>query len=141
MATGKERLGIIGVGAMGSALLTGILRQGLFAPDRVIISDLDGNRSAQAAEGAKVRAASSNLEVADNADVLLLAVKPQVVGPVLEEIGQRLSCQQLLLSIAAGVELAFIESRISACVPVIRAMPNTLCLGPRGHRFKSGQAR
>ncbi|MGI6036027.1 MAG: pyrroline-5-carboxylate reductase [Limnochordia bacterium] len=132
MATGKERLGIIGVGAMGSALLTGVLRQGLFAPDQVIINDLDANRSAQVAKGAKVRAASSNLDVVENADVLLLAVKPKDVGSVLGEIGQRLSARQLLLSIAAGINLAFIEGRVSSGVPVIRVMPNTPCLVGRG---------
>lgn len=132
MATGKERLGIIGVGAMGSALLTGVLRQGLFAPDQVIINDLDANRSAQVAKGAKVRAASSNLDVVDNADVLLLAVKPKDVGSVLGEIDQRLSARQLLLSIAAGIDLAFIEGRVSSGVPVIRVMPNTPCLVGRG---------
>jgi pyrroline-5-carboxylate reductase len=117
---------------MGSALLTGILREGLFAPEQVMINDLDGNRLAQVAEKARVRAAASNIDVVESADVILLAVKPNVMGLVLEEIGGRLGARQLLLSIAAGIDLTFIESRLSADVPVIRAMPNTPCLVGKG---------
>ena len=71
---------------------------------------------------------ASNIDVVESADVILLAVKPNVMGLVLGGDWGRLGARQLLLSIAAGIDLTFIESRLSADVPVIRAMPNTPCL-------------
>jgi pyrroline-5-carboxylate reductase len=74
----------------------------------------------------------SNARAAEAADVILLTVKPRTVPAVLEEIRGVVSPERLLVSVAAAVSTRFIEERLGADVPVVRAMPNTPCLLKRG---------
>ena len=71
-------------------------------------------------------------ESASPADVVLLAVKPQTVPLVLEELGDMLRTDQLLISVAASVSTAFLDKRVPGAVPIVRAMPNTPCLVRQG---------
>jgi pyrroline-5-carboxylate reductase len=79
-----------------------------------------------------VRFTASNLEVAAVADVLVLAVKPQIMGRVLAEIGGALKRDALVISIAAGVPIAAIEAKLHRTARVIRSMPNTPALVDTG---------
>ena len=124
-----RKIGLIGCGQMGEALLRGILASGLSPPAQLAGSDKDSARLARLAAELGFIPASDNLSLAEQAEVVILAVKPDVVGPVMEEIGAALLPDQLLVSIAAGVPLKAIASRLrDSRVPVIRAMPNTPCL-------------
>jgi pyrroline-5-carboxylate reductase len=114
------RLGIIGVGNMGFALLKGLLQARVASAAEIVASDLDELKLARASElGARV--AKSNKELAEWADVIILAVKPKAVEQALSELPLE---GKLLISLAAGVTLSSLERWSNA--RVIRLMPN-LC--------------
>ena len=120
-----EKMGLIGAGNMGSALVAGMIRAGVIRPDGLLVTDVDGERLAKLAQTWKVRTSPHNRDAVQNRGIVLLAVKPQIVGPVLDEIAEAAEGSPLFLSIAAGVKTAFIEERLGGEVPVVRAMPNT----------------
>lgn len=114
---------LIGVGVMGDAVLTSVVR--VAGADRVRITDgrPEHGRARAAAHG--VRWVDSNAEAATGADAVIIAVKPKDVPGVLADIGPALGADTLLVSIAAGIPTGFISSRLQEPVPVVRVMPNT----------------
>jgi pyrroline-5-carboxylate reductase len=125
------KLGFIGCGKMASALLKGVLHSGLCAPGQVSASDCAPGAAEKLAAQTGIRAAASNSEVAAEADILLLCVKPQDAPGVLAELRGRL-VGKLVVSIAAGVGLSVLETAAGAGVRVVRVMPNTPALVQRG---------
>ena len=126
------RVGFIGAGAMASALAGGLIAAGV-GRERIAAADPDaGCRTAfSEATGAEAREDNAGL-VADH-DIVVLAVKPGVVGPVLDGLaGAPDLARPLWISIAAGVGIADIESRLPAGSRVVRAMPNTPALAGCG---------
>ncbi|MGE5280142.1 MAG: pyrroline-5-carboxylate reductase [Deltaproteobacteria bacterium] len=119
MSDGRMTLGIVGCGNMGAALAIFIPRH-LPLCD-VIVHDVDRARQEGLARNSGVRGASSLQELIKDAGVVLLAVKPQDIDPVLAQLRGR--TDRLLISIAAGVTLAYLEGSLAGA-PVIRAMPN-----------------
>ncbi len=128
MAQGQEeqlkvaRLGFIGAGAMGGALLRGLLAAGRVKPEELVFCDPDPKRQ-QEMEKLGIEAALDNAEVM-HSQVVVLAVKPQILKNVLEEIQAFARPWHLVISIAAGVPLAVLEEALPDG-RVIRAMPNT----------------
>jgi pyrroline-5-carboxylate reductase len=119
-------IAILGTGKMGEALLSGLLKAGRPAEEVVAVV----RRPARADElramyGIQVLSAA---EAAEKADTLVLSVKPQDMGRMLDEIGELVAPSQLVISIAAGITTAFIERRFTAEVPVVRVMSNTPAL-------------
>ena len=127
----STKLGIIGCGKMGSALLEGAIRAGAVAPEGVSAFD----KFAQAAESLAGRCgsklASSNAEVVAASDAILLCVKPQDMLTMLEELGE-VSRGKLFISIAAGMTISAIEGALDPGARVIRVMPNTPALIGQG---------
>lgn len=119
------KLGIIGAGNMAEALLSGVLKAKLMTPDQIKISDIREERLAQLAARYKVKTAKSNQDVARDAETILLAVKPQQIKELLDEICRTVEPHQLVISIAAGIPLRVLEGKFTRPVPVIRVMPNT----------------
>lgn len=146
-----RRIGVIGVGNMGTALLRGILASDWGRKPNLLASHPKKQKAAALARELGIRVIGQNLEVARHADVLILAVKPQILGPVLTEIRPALRKGQLLISIAAGFPTHQIESILGAAMPVIRAMPNVaavvrlsatvLCLGRHAKSAHAAEAR
>lgn len=122
-------LAVVGVGAMGEALLAGWLKAG-WKPSEILIVDAHQGRMDEMAERYGVRAATV-AEVAGSADVVVIAVKPQHVAGALQELAG-LRAGSLVISIAAGVTLAALESGVPDGVAVIRVMPNTPALVGKG---------
>ena len=128
-----RKIGIIGAGAMGGALCRGLINSRIVTPNRVLVADPHTANVQELARSLGIIAAESNLEAAADSDIVLLAVKPYNVEPVLREIGETLARQNgspLLICIAAGVGTAKIEAVLQSLpgapeVPVVRAMPNT----------------
>ena len=121
-------IGFLGAGKMATALARGFIQTKLTGVDQIIASDpVEAARSAFTRE-AGAKATSSNIEVVRFAGVLLLAVKPDQVAGVLEEIRGEFSRKHLLFSIAAGVTLARLEGGLGEGARVIRVMPNTPAL-------------
>jgi len=119
------KLGFIGAGSMGGALIRGLVQGGWVARENLIFYDPDPNRLAEM-ENLGVEPALDNPEVM-HAQVVVLAVKPQVVGAALGEIKEFARSWHLIISIAAGVPLASLEAAFPES-RVIRAMPNTPAL-------------
>lgn len=124
----SPQLTFIGAGNMASALIGGLVKQG-FAADRIIASDpmpamLDKLRSV-----APVRITSDNIAAVESADVVVLAVKPQVMKQVLQPLAGTLQQRKpLIISIAAGIEIASIARWLGGDLPIVRCMPNTPAL-------------
>ncbi|NUN13451.1 MAG: pyrroline-5-carboxylate reductase [Myxococcales bacterium] len=127
-----QRLGIIGAGNMGEALLRGVLHGGLMGADRILVSAKTPERLADLNQRLKVRTTQSNLTVAEFADIVILGIKPQTMNDILTEIRPVLTQNHLLVSIAAGITTQHIEQMCGVDVPVIRVMPNTPALVGEG---------
>ncbi len=120
-----NNLAVVGTVNLGGILLRAYLKQGLFSPKRVNITVRHEEKAAALAKELGVTASTDNRKAAHEADIVLLAVKPQVVGDVLKEIAPELGKDTLIISVAASVPTSYIEQRAGAKVPVVRAMPNT----------------
>jgi pyrroline-5-carboxylate reductase len=115
----------MGTGKLGGILLRAYLKQSLFDAARVTATVKHAEKAAALAKELSVAVTIENRKAAHGADIVLLGVKPQVVGEVLKEIAPELSEKTLVISVAASVPTSYIEQHIGAKVPVIRAMPNT----------------
>lgn len=135
------KLGFLGAGKMASALAKGFIQAGLASGDSTIASDPYETARVGIAKEAGIQATTSNLEVLKAAQVVILAVKPDQVNDVLAEIRPHFTEKHLLVSIAAGVTLARMESALPAGAKVVRVMPNTPALvGASASGYALGKA-
>jgi pyrroline-5-carboxylate reductase len=116
-------IAVLGTGKMGEALASGMLRAGT-SPSSVIAAVRREERAAQLRDtyGIEVLGAAA---AAQRAKTLIIAVKPQDMGTLLDEIAPHVSADKLLISVAAGITTGFIERRLGGDVPVVRVMSNT----------------
>lgn len=121
-------LGLIGAGNMGQALLRGMLAGSGVRADQVRVADQDSAAAQQCARELGVQVAESNSELASWAEVLLLAVKPQSLGAVLEQCRSTLHPGARVVSVAAGVRIETLERALPSGTRVVRAMPNVAAL-------------
>jgi pyrroline-5-carboxylate reductase len=119
-----KRLGFLGAGNMSGALIKGLLHAGL-QPERILASDVKPERLEQLHAIHHIRTTSDNHALVRQSDVVVLAVKPQVIDRVLTEISADVSGDQLVVSVAAGVPVEGLESRLPPKSRIVRAMPNT----------------
>ncbi|MCP4977980.1 MAG: pyrroline-5-carboxylate reductase [Maribacter sp.] len=124
----KERIGFIGGGKMGEALIKGVLRAKLSSSDKIIVSDVDKKRCQILEKETGIQTTQENDKVISDADIIILAIKPNVMGKILEELESNITSKHLVVSIAAGIPLNFIESFLNEGCRAIRVMPNTPCL-------------
>src|SRR4051794_9068408 len=116
-----QRIAIIGGGRIGEALLSGLLSAGW---SDIVVTGRRSERVGELAERYGVEATTSNGDAVRGAGVVVIAVKPQDIDALLDEIGPLLSPEQTILSVAAAIPTARIEAKIADGVPVVRAMPN-----------------
>jgi pyrroline-5-carboxylate reductase len=148
-----KKLGFIGGGNMAEALARGLLGQGVFAPDDLLVADVDAARRRKLARALKVETTGDNRAVRDNSRAILLAVKPQQIDAVMDElaadaepasapakpVGRQSSSKssnnsgndRLYISIAAGITLARLTAGLKAA-RVIRVMPNAPAMVGQG---------
>src|SRR5579863_5822663 len=124
--TGK-RVAFLGAGKMGGILLQALLKHGLLSPKLTRATVAHEERAKALASKWGVEVGTSNAEAVKAADIILIAVKPQVVQEVVKEISAHVTPKQLIISVAASVPTSLIEKGLAAKVPVVRAMPNTPC--------------
>lgn len=128
MLCGMARIAIIGGGAIGEALVAGLLRAGRQVKDLVVAERMP-ERAQYLADTYSVRVASAT-EAVDNATFVVVAVKPVDVESVMGELARAAaaaeqdSAEQVYVTIAAGITITYFESKLPAGTPVIRAMPN-----------------
>ena len=121
----EKRLAVLGTGKLGGILLRAYLKQGLFAAKRVTATVKHSEKAAALAKELRIEVTTENRKAVKGADVVLLCVKPQVVGDVLREITADLNDKMLVISVAASVPTSYIEQHVGGKIPVVRAMPNT----------------
>lgn len=126
--TARPFVGFVGAGNMARALAGGLISNG-WDKDRLALADPDANQR-QAVEAALgVRVYANNLEVAAQADILVLAVKPQVLGTAAKVLAPTVHRRRpLVISVAAGVRIADLERWLGETLPIVRVMPNTPAL-------------
>jgi pyrroline-5-carboxylate reductase len=121
---GSSRIAVVGAGVMAESMITGLLRRGLVPPDQVVCSHPRPNRGRELTERYGVTVVAGNAEAARSADIVLLAVKPQMLPRVLRDLGGAVRPDALVISIVAGASTAAIGSALSHRA-IVRAMPNT----------------
>ncbi len=124
----KEKIGVIGAGKIGSAIARGVIRAGLANMEDVMASDVSDALRQSIAQELGIKVTPDNSELCDFADIVILAVKPQIVDPVAKEIAKKIGKAKLVVSVAAGVPLARIESQLAHGARVVRVMPNIPCV-------------
>jgi len=128
----KRRIGMLGAGNMAGALIRGLLASGTVKTDQIRASDVRAERLEELAKTYGIVTHADNSELARWANVVVVAVKPQVVDRALEQVTDALVTDTLVVSIAAGVPLKAIEARLPSGVRAVRAMPNTAAIALAG---------
>jgi len=125
-------IGIIGCGNMGRGILEGVLNNGLAEADKVFIYDKNLSKTHEIGEELGVCVSETGLELMKEAEVVILAVKPNIYKPVLEEIKGAVRENQIIVTIAAGITLDFVEGILGQDKHIVRTMPNTPALVGEG---------
>ncbi len=124
-------LAVIGGGKMGEAITGGLLGSGMLEPGSIVVAEPVRERRETLSAVHGVRCVAHAAEATQGADIVLLAVKPQVIDEVVAEIADVVN-SALVISIAAGISCARIESHLPPSTPVVRVMPNTPALVREG---------
>ena len=124
------KFGFIGMGNMGYAMLKGLLS--VYTPSDIIFTCPDLEKCKRISQETGVRYAESNAECANNAQYVVLAVKPQVYNVVLKNINNVIREDSVVISIAPGISIDNIKSQLGINARVVRAMPNTPALVGEG---------
>ncbi len=121
----NEKIGFIGIGNMGEALLRGILDSGLFSSDSISASDINKEKLDFLSKELGIIAIENNCELVKKSEIILIALKPDIISKVLSEISSELQQPRWCISIAAGINTSMIEEKLSDGIAVVRVMPNT----------------
>ncbi len=127
----KYNIGFIGSGKMAGAIIKGLLKTGFVAPKNVLATQAETDGIIEKEQALGVKILLDNKALVEKSDVIFVAVKPNQVEEVLNEISDLISSEKLVVSIAAGVKIDKIESKLSLA-RVIRVMPNTPALVGEG---------
>jgi len=122
-----KRLAVLGAGKIGGILLRAFLEQKLVQPKRVRATVRHAEKARALAKELGIEANGDNRAAVRDADIILLAVKPQAVREICEEIKPEIKKGKLIVSVVASVSTQLIEKYLGMDLPVIRAMPNTPC--------------
>jgi pyrroline-5-carboxylate reductase len=128
----KQKIGFVGGGNMGEALIKGILTSGLTSRQSVFVSDIRSERLKTLQKSYGIKTCKDNLTTAAQADIIIVCVKPQNMEVVLAGLAPAISGRHLLISVVAGIPTDFISRHFKSNVPVIRVMPNTPALIQEG---------
>ena len=123
-----KTIGFIGCGNMGSAIVGGILQADIADKEHVIASVHSNSSRDRIEQELGIKATLSNAEVAKAADILFLAVKPNMFAQVIPEIKDVVSAETIIVSIAAGQTIEGIEEAFGGDIKLVRSMPNTPAL-------------
>jgi pyrroline-5-carboxylate reductase len=128
MSIDGTKVGFLGAGNMGEAMIKGLLQARLVDAKAVCAADVRADQLEQLVRKYDIRTVASNAALVAESDVVILAVKPQIMGAVLREIAGTVDARKLLISIAAGVHTRTLRAHLGKPVRLIRVMPNTPAL-------------
>jgi pyrroline-5-carboxylate reductase len=120
----NKKICILGTGNMGQALVSGLVGSGSSEPKNIICTDVREAKLKAIEKQYGVRTTTSNLEAVSWAEIVIYAVKPQIMAAVINETAAKLDMSKLVISIAAGVPVAALESCLNKELRLIRVMPN-----------------
>jgi len=123
----QPKVAVIGAGKMGEAIIGGLLKSKAYSPLEIQAVEVVESRRQYISETYDVKCFHDVKRVVDFGDIVLLAVKPSIVGKVLEQIGPLMKGRKVLVSIAAGVTLEFMKKFMPTKIPIVRVMPNLAC--------------
>ena len=126
------KLGFIGCGNMASAMISGIVSNGMIAANQIIGADVSEISREKVQRNCGIQIAESNREVVTQADIVVLSVKPQFYEDVIAEIKDSVSGQQIVVTLAPGKTLKWLEEKFGKPVKIIRTMPNTPAMVQEG---------
>lgn len=119
------KLGFIGTGNMASAIMSGVIKNNIFLANEIIGSDLLASGREKVKEQFEINVTESNKEVAILSEIIVLSVKPQFYADVIAEIKDIVKEEQIVITIAPGKTLAWLEEQFGKPVKIVRTMPNT----------------
>lgn len=128
----NRKIGIIGCGNMGRAMLSALLKSSDISNDDIIVSTKRENSAEKIRNDFKVKTTLVNSEVAEKSNILFLAVKPHFFKEVIEEIKDKINNDTIIISIAAGIRISQIEEWFGKDIKLVRTMPNTPALVGEG---------
>jgi pyrroline-5-carboxylate reductase len=124
----RKKIAFLGSGNMAEALVKGLLRAETAAPEEILCAEPRAERRDEIQKRYGVQVSGDNRGVTEEADIVVLSVKPQVIDVLLEEIAPAVDHRKLVISIAAGVPISAIARKLGAGVRIVRTMPNTPAL-------------
>lgn len=125
-----DKIGIIGMGNMGYAMLKGLLK--IYGPEKLLFTDVCKERMEQVSAETGVACAGSNAECANQCKYVVLAVKPQYYDGVLKNIVNVIKANHIVISIAPGITIQQLKEKLGIEKRIVRAMPNTPALVGEG---------
>lgn len=128
----NRKIGIIGCGNMGRAMLSALLKSSDISNDDIIVSTKRENSAEKIRNDFKVKTTLVNSEVAEKSNILFLAVKPHFFKEVIEEIKDKINNDTIIISIAAGITISQIEEWFGKDIKLVRSIPNTPALVGEG---------
>ena len=120
----EARLAFVGAGVMAESMIAGLLAREMISPERIVASHPRADRRARLAARFGIATVEANREAATQGDLVLLTVKPQVLGPVMKQLHGRLEPRQVAVSVVAGAGIGLL-SRGLGHDAIVRVMPNT----------------
>lgn len=123
-----KKIVIIGGGKMGSIIAQGLIAHKIISSKDITVTDIDAARLDFLRSSMKLKVSHNNEKAVKNADIIIVAVKPQNMSSTLKEISSAIDKTKIIISIAAGITTGFIESYLAQGVRVLRVMPNTPAL-------------
>ncbi len=121
----ERTIAFLGAGNMAEAIIKGLLRAGIARPEGIIATGRRPERLEDLKRLYGVRTSQDNLAAAQEAEIVVLSVKPQAMDKLLVQVAPALDHRKLVISVAAGVPIAALERRLGAGARIIRTMPNT----------------
>lgn len=126
------KIGFIGCGNMALAMIKGMIQSGVCSKEEILISDVSVQMRDKARQECGVCIAEDNTALASEAEIIFLTVKPNYYEPVIGEIRDAVSMEKLVITVAAGKTLAWLEKAFDKPVAIVRTMPNTPAMVSEG---------
>lgn len=128
----NKTIGFIGCGKMAQAMIQGVLSSEIVSAEQIIVSANTNETLTLVENKYSIKTTLDNSEVASQANLLFLAVKPNLYAEIINEIANNVKGDTIIITIAAGISLSFIESNFGKPVKAVRSMPNTPSLVGEG---------
>lgn len=119
------KIGFIGIGNMGNSIIKGLITSNSVSENEISVYDINMKKSEELSKNYGINVLHNEKEVTENSDVIILSVKPDIYAEVLEKIKDSIEKDKIIVTIAAGISINYVENIIGANKKIVRTMPNT----------------